>query len=84
MSDDLKARLSERQARALVGAARFLDVAAGEGYGMQVGKHAKAANGTLWADEVVMELCDAFGIEWGDSFADGLITAIAYKDEAND
>ena len=58
--------MDELQTSALVQAAAFLDVAAGEGIGIQVHK-TDGSTITLFADDVVTALAVSFDLELGDT-----------------
>jgi hypothetical protein len=55
--------LTKAQSTSLIDAVMLLDHCAGEGLGMD-----RENAGTLWADDVVVALADAFGIEWDEDF----------------
>mgnify|MGYP003443523700 CR=1 FL=1 len=58
--------LDEAQCMALIHAAAFLDVAAGEGVGVQINK-TDGTTVSAFADDVVTALAIAFGLELADS-----------------
>lgn len=54
--------LTKAQIDAITNVARFLDAMAGEGIGQEIDGE------TLWADDLVLALANAFGIEWDGDF----------------
>ena len=70
--------LTDMQRKALIYAAAFLDVAAGEGIGVRVDLR-NGGHENIFADDVVTALAAAFGLELEDrrlAFRDALTTTL--------